>query len=158
MLAVVFALALIGQDLPDEAATPLRPADDDWVFRASLNLWPSAQICPADSPARGRARRDVLVVQFHSNAAASLTETQCGRQLTHVDLTPREAGLLLGLFKPENYEIEPADHACANPADNLYEMIAQGHASRVAFRCAGPQTLTALVGDLRKMMVAQYAN
>jgi hypothetical protein len=157
MMAVVLALALAGQDLPDEAALPLKPVDSDWLFRANLSVGPIAPPCPADSPARGKAMRDVLVMQFHSNSAGTVTETQCGKELHRVDLTPREAALLLPLFQPTNYVPQAGDQACTDDGANVFEMTAQQDA-RVNFKCAPPGTLARQVADMRKMMVAQYAN
>jgi len=113
---------------------------------------------PGEFARQGRAKRDVLVFRFDANASASVTETQCGRAMTHVDLTPREAALFFGLFKPENYEAEARDQACTDGGGSFFEMITQGQAALVGFRCAAPMTVATLVGDFRKMMVKQYNN
>jgi hypothetical protein len=157
MIALALALALMGQTLPDETG-PLQPTNNDWVFRASLTPRPAVPACPADSPAKGAPLRDVLVMRFHANAAGTLTEIQCGREVKRVDLTPREAALELGLFKTPNYEPDDQDRACTEGGPNSYEVIVNGETARLDFRCAPPETLANLVGDLRKMMVAQYAN
>jgi hypothetical protein len=157
MIGVVLAAALLGQDSANDASAPLKGMDGDWVFRANLSVGPIAPPCPADSPARGKAMRDVLVMQFHSNSAGTVTETQCGKALHRIDLTPREAALLLPLFQPTNYVPQAGDQACTDDGANVFEMTAQQDA-RVNFKCAPPETLARQVADMRKMMVAQYAN
>jgi hypothetical protein len=85
-------LAMMGQGhLPDEATSPLNPPPEERWFRADLALGPTDPTCPADTPAAGKAKRDVLFLKFHVDTTATFTEMQCGKVVGQLELTPREA-------------------------------------------------------------------
>ncbi len=161
MIAVAFALALMAQsNLPDEAVSPLNPPMDERWFRANLALGPTDAVCPADTPAAGKARRDVLFMKFHVDTTATFTEMQCGKVVKALELTPREAGLMRDLYAPANYTPAPAaaDQACTDAGPSDYEMSFRGDKARADFRCAPPPNLAPLVANMRGMIAAQYAN